>query len=506
MRSSLVYDVKRSLMRPSTIVTLLLFAVFGAALSYWMFIVMANMYRPVDGAAFIAKSREGCLMAGIVSDRRGEPVRASLTVLSGSQRLRSFSVPGVFVLNVSDLCVHDLPSIEVSTQLLQFNLTTRVSTATGATGVPGSSIIMVDRVSLSYLSVYGSIDGYLKLNSVVILFKVFAGDLKTGAARLYAFALNMSSPGFQLTRPLRLDYAVSLPGFESVSEAVGPRRVDGSIIVDDYVKSYTIQPKTGEDLYLIRLYAEQADGSDGAGLATTTINYWIKVTAERSYIDYLMGSAGLELFTTFFPVAVLYLAYILLAKPRSSGALEFVLARPVTRLDLYFSRYAAGAITTAISSAIFIVVIAVLFPVLLGVGLDAWSYVLLYLGTAASLVTFFTLCYTVASAARSGIYLAISIGLFLVLSVLWNIVVVLAAFTLGTGLLSKGFAELTYSLSYLNPLRFQNFARYFVTLTYGATQEVPTANPALCLIVPILWNITLLAIGYYSFKKVNLTS
>lgn len=94
-------------------------------------------------------------MVSVVSNRRSEHVEASLTVLSGLQRLRNFTVPSVYVLNVSDLCAYDLPNTEASTKLLQFNFTNMVAAATGATGVPSSSIIMVDVVSLSYLSVYG---------------------------------------------------------------------------------------------------------------------------------------------------------------------------------------------------------------------------------------------------------------------------------------------------------------------------------------------------------------
>jgi ABC-2 type transport system permease protein len=80
------------------------------------------------------------------------------------------------------------------------------------------------------------------------------------------------------------------------------------------------------------------------------------------------------IFITFFPVVVLYLVYIYVAKPRSQGALEFVLARPITRLELYITRLFAGVLVVLTATALFYAALVLAIYLHTGVLLDLYLY------------------------------------------------------------------------------------------------------------------------------------
>jgi hypothetical protein len=89
--------------------------------------------------------------------------------------------------------------------------------------------------------------------------------------------------------------------------------------------------------------------------------------AARMIYMQLISSVGLGLFTAFFPIIVLYLVYVYIAKPRSQGALEFILARPITRFELYTVRYFAGVLVVIAATSLFYIALMTSINLLTGV-------------------------------------------------------------------------------------------------------------------------------------------
>jgi len=95
----------------------------------------------------------------------------------------------------------------------------------------------------------------------------------------------------------------------------------------------------------LRIVLLARSGSSTLYAATTQYVSVLEAGLARRLVAAQVASrAGAGVFTAFFPVVALYLVYVYVAKPRAQGALEFVLARPITRLDLYVTRFSAGAL------------------------------------------------------------------------------------------------------------------------------------------------------------------
>lgn len=153
--------------------------------------------------------------------------------------------------------------------------------------------------------------------------------------------------------------------------------------------------------------------------------------SEKVISQALAGSVGVSLLETFFPVVVLYLVYVYVAKPRAQGALEFVLARPITRLELYVTRYFAGVLVVLAATAFCCIALTTSIYFIAETSLDPCSVALLYAGL--SLVAFYSLCYLFSALTSSTKYIVVSVMAYIVFALLWGLLVYLAV------VLPKGF-------------------------------------------------------------------
>jgi|GEM_PF-2774497 len=172
-------------------------------------------------------------------------------------------------------------------------------------------------------------------------------------------------------------------------------------------------------------------------------------------------------FTTFFPIVGLYLAYIYIAKPRSQGALEFLLARPVTRFEIYMTRALAGMITLVAASALFFISTTISTNVMLQVPLDINSLAVLFLGLTISLLAFYSLCYFLSTVISGGKYLALSITIYLIFTFIWQIVIAIISITtlrlqqVEPVKIVEEMARNQYRSYYFNPIQLSNFYQFY---------------------------------------------
>lgn len=224
----------------------------------------------------------------------------------------------------------------------------------------------------------------------------------------------------------------------------------------------------------------------------------------------IVGSVGVSLFIAFFPVIVLYLVYIYIAKPRAQGALEFVLARPITRFELYTTRYFAGVLVVLVATVLFYTALVLSVYFFTGVLLDLYQSILLYAGLSLALIAFYSLCYMLSAFTSGTRYIVVSVITYMVFSILWNLLVYLVVISLrgfGVGL-AQELMRAQYTSYYFTPLGIYYFMQYYYTV-YVTGESVLTVesiiNPLFICISTITWITIPVVLGWLVFKKTSLS-
>lgn len=526
----ILYDFRKVFLRPVTLMLLILFIVIGIGISYLVLSALSQQYPSTNIAAILVYSNGTCELHGYVYDVTGNPSNGELIVIdSKGNTIYGRYLDSGFSISDPGLCI----------LFNEKNIGVQLKSSYGKYSVnmfpnPPTSV-NIDNSGIGYTLLYTGDTGfeapipsifissmsnnnYMRNPIVLIpeLYRLIILSRTSGEARLIFGAINITinTSNIVVTKPsVVIDYGFArfrvtqLGAGATLSElntsSITFKRL--GILGDSIIKIFNLFINTSADVLVLRLrypgnYSEYR-----------SIIYSAKPDVETLYTGSLLTSnVGYSLFVQFFPVVLLYLVNILLAKPRSSGALEFVLARPITRLDLYLTRYLAGVLTVAIVSALFLLGINIANKMLVGITLDAYSITMLYLGLVAGLVSFYSLCYMIASIARSGLYLAIAIALYLLFAMFWSLVVLAISYAIGGGL--AGIGEVTYKLSYLNPLApASTFAPYYVQKHYNIAILLGTSgedliNPVLAILSLTTWIIATFVIGYLRFRKINLTS
>ncbi len=522
----IIYDFKRSFLRLSTIAFLIVFLLGGAGLSYLSYQFFTQQYPSIYTAGIITATNNTCMIHGIVYDPFGHLVDNARLVLvnrSGSI-IAGFRVKGNYTVNLTDLCSR----IGGARKLWYYLGTIRVESSIGNQTITTFARNMVNE---SWYIIYGrdfaggGIIGFgeqpptapttrqeeiSKYESSIpsVWASLILLDKKTGDSVLIMLAVNnnQSIPGLKphynisyafLKTMIRQGIFGVSGGFSTVNLSRLEYRDLGYI--DKYVSMYRIRVDPDKDNLVLRIY-------DPASNTTSylTIDYAFKTPVKAVYTGVLVAGTPMNLFMTFFPILFLYLSYALLAKPKSIGALEFILARPVTRWDIYLTRWVGGVLTALISPALFVLAVDATTYAILGYGMPGSVLLAVYTGMTLALVAFYSLTYMFAAGLRSSLHLAASITAYLVFVIFWSIIVLISAFIIGAGF--AGVASISYLLAYFNPLGAYNFAQYSIQVDYGLTHPVETANPWLGGLSAIIWITATFIIGYYLFKKANLTS
>ncbi len=515
----ILYDFKRAFFRVSTLLFLILFLVGGVGISYLSYNAFINQYPSVNINGFILRVNNTYIFYPIIYDASGNIIdHASIEITGVNEVLYRGTI-----YSDRENIDQKLSRIFSETNTGETEYRVKVETSIGDT--EASLIVMKITVENSSVE-YGVIANGMKpviydirekmekfypgqgsvvekyVPKTVIYSRLIVLSKSSGKARLILMAFNLSNtptykPSFDL------EYLCIKPNKTTISfgEIVELNISDNTPMnslgrLDTYIGRYDVVLDKDKSVLVIRF----RHGNK------TIYDYWDYekiVPVEAIYAGVLASNSGLSLFAQFFPIIFLYLAYTLFVKPRGMGALEFILARPVTRWDIYLTRYLAGVLTAVISTALFIIVLNTSNQLLLGVTIDPWNTMVIYLGLTASLIAFYSLCYMLASSLRSGLYLAIAILLYLLFTMFWGLITLVITFAVGGGL--KDYMEISYQILYLNPLGAVSYATYFIQRSYGIVPEVSTADPLYATLSSLAWIIVPFILGYLIFKRINIT-
>ncbi len=499
MIGPIIYDFKRSLLRVSTILALIVFVLGGIGISYLTYTAFVGQYPSANIYGVIVGNQTSCIVSGVVYDAYGNTLsNAHISFIDKSGAvLAERSVSGVFTTSIDTRVCRAAGPVRVHV---------KASTGEGDTGV---SWIHSKNYTVGYIGMgeavpltkEGKEEAVKEAPRLVMTGKLILISKKSGEAVLLVSGVDPLDP---MKKPhAELYYALYTPrhggggggGFVVIETMSYDEAVNLSYsrlgVLDGYVAMYRLKLDMNKT-YLVIKYVE------GNNTGYMAINYALHMPVDAIYTGVMASSTGFSLFIEFFPIIFLYLANVLMAKPRGSGALEFILARPVTRWDLYMTRFVAGALLALVAPALMLAAISAANQVLIGRGLDPTDILYLYLGTAGALIAFYSLVYMFAATVKPSHYLAIAIGMFLLFSIFWELVVIIVAMFRG------GFAvyqETSYLLAYANPLGAATIAQYYMQLNHGLIQEIDVVNPYWAVISTLLWIILPFIIGYSIFKK-----
>jgi ABC-2 type transport system permease protein len=266
--------------------------------------------------------------------------------------------------------------------------------------------------------------------------------------------------------------------------AVNSSGVSGAKVLKEY--NFSLKPFTP-------VYTTIEVPSEANYVRILSNSYWGYTPYSQSpilYTEIVNGYfSAMGLFLDFFPFVVIYLAYAMFAKPRDTGALEFILARPITKGELYMTRFSANAITAIIASFLINISIDVAFILKAGLYLSPQFILLASIIPMTSLITYLSITYMYASLRKSGwTALGLGIATYIIIEIAIPLI----------GFMSGNYTLYTLIEDYIEPASISNAIQSYLE---GATISV---NVGLELLSTILWIVIPLVIGYLVFERTDI--
>jgi len=260
-------------------------------------------------------------------------------------------------------------------------------------------------------------------------------------------------------------------------------------------------------------YAAVATNSSGGIITeTSTLNHdathltdYAPMTQKE--LQSLVFSGTSEILGLLIPILAVFAAYLTYGKDRTSGVLESVLKRPVTRGSLIASRFTSNAIS---------IFIAVGFSMIFS-DLIINHYFGMYLSTAFSLyfvwtylvegVAFLAIVYMFSHIAKSqGAVLGAAIGVFVVMDLFWSIIPIAILSALRVSSSSTSYVYGTIAFNYASPSGYSSLVQTMFTDKIGLISSqtiVPSSfgiTAPILIIAGILWMIIPFTIAFVLAK------
>lgn len=223
----------------------------------------------------------------------------------------------------------------------------------------------------------------------------------------------------------------------------------------------------------------------------------------QSELQSLVFSGTSEILGFLIPILAVFAAYLTYGKDRTSGVLESVLKRPVTRGSLIASRFTSNAIS---------IFIAVGFSMIFS-DLIINHYFGMYLSTSFSLyfvwtylvegVAFLAIVYMFSHIAKSqGAVLGAAIGIFVVMDLFWSIIPIAILSALKVSSSSTTYVYGTIAFNYASPSGYSSLVQTMFTDKIGliSSQTIVPADfgitAPILIIAGILWMIIPFTIAF----------
>jgi ABC-2 type transport system permease protein len=496
-----LYDFKRAFIRPATIIALAVFILVGIGLSYLVTISLGMSVGDIY-PMFIAKLNVETgefTIYYVAYDSEANPTTAHVEVSIFFGERESREIVGTFTFNAKGYHVFQASlDSDVLGLLSEKPLYLRIASSTpfGFT-VMTTSFLPINNKTISAFFGDIFISNGEAVGSILAVGRAFLRDSEL----IITLLSELPSEGFEL--------------YYALSSGLGEAGFDEALLAGNVSTGLTVFRINASELgvnitytTMVTLYLKDPEGVTYTSTPGLIIRVKTGVT-QRRITSVAAGSAGIGLFSQFFPIVVLYLAYTLVAKPKGMGALEFLIARPVTRLEIYVTRFLAGVLTAPVSTGVFLIALNSSIFLLTGYSIEASNMLILFLGIAGSLIAFYSVCYLVSTILSGSRYLAVSIFLYLFFAMIMDILVSITAYLMYglTPRLGEELLKMQATAYYFNPLGLTRFATYYVTKAISPEEfpDVPVVNPYLVVVAGVAWTLVPAVTGWILFRRANLS-
>ncbi|QIW24588.1 hypothetical protein EWF20_10890 [Sulfolobus sp. S-194] len=205
---------------------------------------------------------------------------------------------------------------------------------------------------------------------------------------------------------------------------------------------------------------------------------------EFEIVTPMLGAMGL--FSFAFIIVFIYVAYVMFGKLKDRG-LDFILSRPITRGQLYFTRYFSGAISTLVASLLFSLTISLTSYSLLHF-IPSFIAYYMFIYTFTIVLVWYSISYLFYSLLPPTSGLGISIALYFIVDIAISVISLL-------------YPSLNNILSYyINPSSVSSLISYYMLylqFPQGVNLGVSVISQLLWIVLPVLG-------GYVIFKRLNI--
>ena len=216
----------------------------------------------------------------------------------------------------------------------------------------------------------------------------------------------------------------------------------------------------------------------------------------QSELQSLVFSGTSAILGLLIPILAVFSGYLTYGKDRTSGVLESVLKRPVTRGGLIFSRFVANAVAIIIAVGVSMIISDLIID----------HYFLMYLSDYFSLyfvwtyvvegLAFLGIVYMFSHIVKSqGALLGASIAVFIVLDLFWSIIPVAILAALNVSSSSNAYVLGTIAFDYISPSGFSSLVQTMFTGKIGIISSVSIDPSSYGLVAPVLIVVCLLWIA-----------
>jgi len=426
MRSNVLYDFKRSFLRVSVLIFLVLFVISGVFFTYeFLHTIPSADFNDVNVAVTVENTTADYHFLGLVFDNQGNPIsNAKVNVICPD------STKTLFTNSSGYFSFYGKPSKIVITYNGQ-----------------QKSITLLSYHSYAEVSKF-----YNYFSSGVALIIGYNGK----TAKVITFIPNITLYFLKGT-------AFSLPPPKNI--------VIGNVTIAQPMKITTITISEGtSSVYAVYKIDEY--------LATSWAPFNSIPPIEVNFLEFV-GTFTSYYFSFVFSIIFIYIAYQMFGKLKERG-LPLLLARPITRGEIYFTRYFSGVIALVLSSLIFSLATSIMFTAYTGV-FPSYDMMILLAFMISNIIVWYSLSYLFFSKLSSSKGLGLSIGVVIVLDFLLLIIPILP------GKLIYYFYPASFAFSMLN---------YSLTLSYPI-------NPAISALVETAWIVIPVILGYLLFKRMD---
>jgi len=457
-----LYDFKRSFLRLSVLLLLVLFILGGFGLSYSVFHILGinpSAYENLNVAGFSIISPLGTIhVYGIVFNNMGQPVSGTTICVhySGGVMNTTTSSEGLFNLSI--------PYSNSSYAIVKYDGMVR------NVSLIGGSVALVSGPYVGNVGINGIIHVAKGINNVVLFTNISMFNDLGGLSNPY-------SPYDPIFIAIMNHNHLVMFTYESLNVSLSFLQANSNVLAVNssgvVLKEYNFSLKPFTPVYTtIEVPSEANYVSILSNLYSGNTPY---SQSPILYTEIVTGYfSAMGLFLDFFPFVVIYLAYAMFAKPRDTGALEFILARPITKGELYMTRFSANAITAIIASFLINISPNVAFILIAGLYLSPQFILLASIIPMTLLLTYLSITYMYASLIKSsGIALGLGMGTYIIIQVI----------------------PVIGNEDYIVPA---SISQAIYSYLEGATISV---NVGLELLSTILWIVVPLVIGYLVFKR-----